>query len=329
METLSRIYAIASNTFKEAVRNRVLYVLLFFAILILIGAWVASSLAIFGQERIVRDLGVAAINIISVLIAVFVGVGLVYNDLDKKTIYTIVSKPISRWHFIVGKYFGLLMTIWVNIIIMTYIFLVVLLLRAYTGEEYMTGQLFAEGKPAPSGTTMMLFYAGSVFTALFQSLGVLLSFGMWHPDIAVQMAAGGSLLTQGVVTLSALTMLEMAVITAFAVLFSSFSSPTLSAFLTLTAFIIGRLNQDLYFFADLMMRRAGGIENLSGGQVIAYWFSVGAAHVAPNLSFFDQRGAVADMKIPTLDFFTIRYAAAYATAVLIVASMIFNRRNFK
>jgi hypothetical protein len=290
---------------------------------------VVSSLAIFGQERIVRDLGVAAINIISVLIAVFVGVGLVYNDLDKKTIYTIVSKPISRWHFIVGKYFGLLMTIWVNIIIMTYIFLVVLLLRSYTSEDFMVSRIFVEGQPAPTGTTMMLYYAGSLLAALFQGLGVLLSFGMWHPEIAIQMATEGTLLTQGIITLSALTMLEMSVITAFAVLFSSFSSPTLSAFLTLTAFIIGRLNQDLYFFADLMMRRAGGIENLSGGQVIAYWFAVGAAHLAPNLSFFDQRSAVADMQIPNLDFFTVRYAAAYAAAVLIVASMIFNRRNFK
>src|SRR6056297_2678533 len=97
-----KVLAIAFHTFKEAVRNRVLYVLLFFAVLILLGAWVASSLAIFGQEKIIRDLGVAAINIISVLIAVFVGLGLVSNDLERKTIYTIVSKPISRWHFLLG-----------------------------------------------------------------------------------------------------------------------------------------------------------------------------------------------------------------------------------
>lgn len=329
MDAISKIYAIASNTFKEAVRNRVLYVLLFFAVLILCGAWVASSLAIFGQEKIVRDLGVAAINIISVLIAVFVGVGLVYNDLDKKTIYTIVSKPISRWHFLVGKFFGLLMTIWVNIIIMTYMFLVVLLLRSYTGDEYMMRQLYVEGGPAPTGGTMMFYYLSSLAAALFQGLGVLLSLGFWQPAIAVQMASEGILLTQGIITVSALTMLEMAIITAFAVLFSSFSSPTLSAFLTVTAFIIGRLNQDLYFFADLMQRRAGGLENLSGGQTIAYWFSVGAAHIAPNLSFFDQRGEIGDMRIPNLDLYTLLYGGAYAVAVLIIASMIFNKRNFK
>jgi len=301
MDAVAKVCAIAANTFKEAVRNRVLYVLLFFAVLILMGAWVASSLAIFGQEKIVRDLGVAAINIISVLIAVFVGVGLVYNDLDKKTIYTIVSKPISRWHFLVGKYFGLLLTIWVNIIIMTYIFLVVLLLRSYTGEDYMMNKLYAGATTTPTGATMMNYYIGSLFVALFEGLGILLSLGAWHPGISMEFAAQGTFLTQGIIASSALTMLEMGVITAFAVLFSSFSSPTLSAFLTVTAFIIGRLNQDLYFFADLMIRRAGGIENLSGGQTLAYWFAVGAAHVAPNLSFFDQRGEVADMRIPTVD----------------------------
>ncbi len=329
MNAFPKILAIAGNTFKEAVRNRVLYVLLFFAVLILLGAWVASSLAIFGQEKIVRDLGVAAINIISVLIAVFVGVGLVYNDLDKKTIYTIVSKPISRWHFLVGKYLGLLLTIWVNIIIMTYIFLVVLLLRSYTNDDYMMSQLYAEGASAPTGFTMMLYYVTSLLTSAFQGLGILLSLGFWHPEIAVNMASEGILLTQGIIAVSVLTMLEMAVITAFAVLFSSFSSPTLSAFLTVTAFIIGRLNEDLYFFADLMARRAGGLENLSGGQTIAYWLSVGAAHIAPNLSFFDQRGQVGDMSVPTVDIYTLIYGGAYAAAVLIIASMIFNKRNFK
>src|SRR5690606_19800039 len=273
MDPHCKTCAIASNAFKEAVRNRVLYVLLFFAVLILVGAWVASSLAIFGQEKIVRDLGVAAINIISVLIAVFVGVGLVYNDLDKKTIYTIVSKPISRWHFIVGKYFGLLLTIWVNIIIMTYIFLVVLLLRSYTGDDYMMANLYAEGSGSVTGASTMIYYIGSLFTALYEALGIVFSLGFWQPASSLQMANEGILLTQGIIPVSALTMLEMAVITAFAVLFSSFSSPTLSAFLTLTAFIIGRLNEDLYFFADLMVRRAGGIEALSGGQTIAYWFS--------------------------------------------------------
>jgi ABC-type transport system involved in multi-copper enzyme maturation permease subunit len=117
---MQRIAAIAVNTFKEAVRNRVLYVLLFFSVLIMFGAWVASTLSIDDELKIVRDLGAFAINFISVLIAVFVGIGLVYNDLDKKTIYTIVSKPINRWEFLLGKYFGLMLTIAVNVLIMCF-----------------------------------------------------------------------------------------------------------------------------------------------------------------------------------------------------------------
>jgi hypothetical protein len=217
----------------------------------------------------------------------------------------------------------------VNIIFMTYIFLVVLLLRSYTSDDFMMARLYTEGAPPPTGGTMMMYYISSLASALVQGLGILFSLGTWQPAIAVNMAAEGILLTQGIIAVSVMTMLEMAVITAFAVLFSSFSSPTLSAFLTITAFIIGRLNEDLYFFADLMLRRAGSLEALSGGQTIAYWFSVGAAHIAPNLSFFDRRAQIGDMQLPSLDLYTVVYGVAYATAVLIIASMIFNKRNFK
>lgn len=317
-----KIFAIAINTFKEAVRNRVLYVLLFFSILIMFAAWVASTLAIDDELKIVRDLGVGAINIISVLIAVFVGIGLVYNDLDKKTIYTIVSKPISRWQFLVGKYFGLLLTIAVNVLVMTWIFASVLHLRSLVAPDVMTKVLYttdAAGNYAYVGAAAHVwYYISSVAKSLVLGLWHLLSFGF-----------DGYRITQGLFFCSILTILEMSVITAFAVLFSSFSSPTLSAFLTVIVFIIGRMVEDLYLFAQSMAQRAGGTDKLEGSQELVYWFSMGAAHISPNLAMFDQRKAFSEFQPLAFTGLDLAHGLAYTAAILAIAVMVFNRRNFK
>ena len=311
---MSKVVAIATNTFKEAVRNRILYVLLFFALLILLGAWVASSLAIFGQDKIVRDLGVASINIISVLIAVFVGVGLVYNDLDKKTVYTIVSKPISRWHFLVGKFLGLLLTICVNILFMTFFFLAVLYFRHHASGGG-DGVVFEE---VPSGLEVLWFYVVALVKSAAQALATTLSLGLYSIPA-----------TAGVMQASLLTMLEMAVVTAFAILFSSFSSPTLSAFMTVIMFVVGRLNEDMIRFAVLMEFRAGGYEALTIGQKVAFQLARAAAYLTPNLSWFDQRGAVATGTPVDIPVYSVLYTAAYAGAILWIAALVFRRRNFK
>jgi ABC-type transport system involved in multi-copper enzyme maturation permease subunit len=317
-----KILAIAVNTFKEAVRNRVLYVLLFFSVVIMLGAWVASTLSIDEETKIVRDLGIGAINIISVLIAVFVGIGLVYNDLDKKTIYTIVSKPISRWQFILGKYLGLMLTISVNVLFMTWIFASVLYFRSYLATDVMFkafNYTDASGTLVPRGGGFMLWY---YFASIVQALAL----GAWH---LISLGNDGATFTAGLLTASLFTILEMAVITAFAILFSSFSSPTLSAFLTVIVFIIGRLNQDLYLFADTMATRAGGLDNLSGGQVLVYFFSKGSAYLTPNLAIFDKRREISQFLPVSFQPLDIAYAAVYTTLVLVIAVMIFNRRNFK
>ncbi len=323
-----KIAAIALNTFKEAVRNRVLYVLLFFSVVIMLGAWVASTLSIDDETKIVRDLGAGAINFIALLIAVFVGIGLVYNDLDKKTIYTIISKPISRWHFLVGKYLGLLLTIAVNVLFMTWIFCAVLYLRGYLAGDVMYEALYFvddEGYLNYRGVFAHLFYlVWSAVKALVFGLLHVVMFGMEGV-----LGIPGAAATQGLFMTSVLTILEMAIITAFAVLFSSFSSPTLSAFMTVIVFIIGRLNQELYLFADTMVQRAGGMEALGGGQVVAYYFSVVAAHLSPNLAVFNQRRELAEFQDIQLGVMDISYGIAYTAMILTIAAIVFNRRNFK
>jgi ABC-type transport system involved in multi-copper enzyme maturation permease subunit len=319
---MSKVLAIAINTFKEAVRNRVLYVLLFFSVLIMLGAWVASTLSIDEEIKIVRDLGIGAINFISLLIAVFVGIGLVYNDLDKRTIYTIVSKPISRWQFLVGKYFGLLLTIAVNVLVMTWIFAAVLHFRSSLAQEVIFNVAYradASGQLQYQGSgVLLLHYVVSLVKAIALGLWHILSFGF-----------DGYQATQGLFAASVLTILEMGVITGFAILFSSFSSPTLSAFMTVIIFIIGRLNQDLYLFADTMATRAGGVDNLSGGQMLVYYFSKGSAYITPNLAIFDRRKTISEFQPIDFGVTDFLYGVVYTVLVLTIAVIIFNRRNFK
>ncbi len=114
-----KIKAIAMNTFREAVRDRVLYTLLIFGLVLIIASEVLSPLTLGQQEKIVKDVGLASISIFGLLIILFVGTGLLYKELDKRTIYTILSKPIYRYQFILGKFFGLLMTLFVIVAILT------------------------------------------------------------------------------------------------------------------------------------------------------------------------------------------------------------------
>lgn len=123
--SLRRILALATNTVRQAIRSRLLYTLLFFG-LVLIGTSVAvSSLSYVERERIVQDVGLAAIRLFGVGIAIFVGVGLIHGEIDRRTIYTLLSKPLSRTEFIVGKYLGLLFTVWMQLAIMSAAFVAV------------------------------------------------------------------------------------------------------------------------------------------------------------------------------------------------------------
>ena len=100
---------------REAIRNRVLYTLLFFALALIGTGVLLSTLSYVERERILQDVGFAAIRIFAVAIAIFVGIGLVHREVDRRTIFTILSKPISRSEFLLGKYLGLLLTLWLQI----------------------------------------------------------------------------------------------------------------------------------------------------------------------------------------------------------------------
>jgi len=253
---MRKIYSIALNTFREAVRDRILYLLLVFSLLMIICSRVISLLTIGSEEKIVKDIGLSAINIFSVLIAVFVGVGLVFKEIEKKTIYTIVSKPIERYQFIVGKYLGLTATILINMIIMTAVFYVVMVIQGYS--DFNLGKAII------------------------------------------------------------LTFFEILVVTAVAVLFSSFSTPILSSVFTVSIYIVGHLSWSFLLLRNYM-------KGASGRALCTFLY-----YIFPNLEYFNVRGDVVN-KIAIEGgyiFFAAAYGIGWSLILIIIASIIFQNRNF-
>src|ERR1700691_4010574 len=110
---------VAINTFREAVRDRVLYNLVLFALLMIGAAILVGEISIGIERLVIINLGLTAISIFGLVMAIFIGVGLVYKEIEKRTLYTLLSKPLRRWEFLVGKFGGLLLTLTVNTILMT------------------------------------------------------------------------------------------------------------------------------------------------------------------------------------------------------------------
>lgn len=255
---MRKVIVIALNTFKEAVRDRILYTILAFALALIGGSVILANLSVGGEEKIIKDLGLASILIFGTLIAIFIGIGLVYKELDKRTIYTIIAKPIHRYEFILGKYLGLLLTLFVNVSVMALgLFLLVSLMEGF-------------------------FHVGLLYAVL-------------------------------------LIFVELMVITAVSILFSSFTTPTLSAIFTLSVFVIGHLSRDLKEFAA----------QFGGPTLKAVVFAL--YYLLPNLSNFNIKGqAVHGVPVP-MSFigFSILYGAFYLSALLLLAMLIFERRDFK
>lgn len=117
VRAISKVVAV--NTFREAVRDRVLYNLVFFGFLMIGAAILMGDISIGIHRLVIVNLGLSAISIIGLVMAIFIGVGLVYKEIEKRTLYTLLARPVKRWQFLVGKYAGLLLTLLVNTSFMT------------------------------------------------------------------------------------------------------------------------------------------------------------------------------------------------------------------
>jgi ABC-type transport system involved in multi-copper enzyme maturation permease subunit len=148
-----RILAIALNTFREAIRNRILYLLLVFAVALILCAQALSLLTVGSDEKIIKDFGLATIDLFGVLTAVLLGIGLVSREIERRTVYVLLAKPIHRAEFVLGKYAGLVLTLLVNTAIMTFCFEVLLVLKGIA-------------EPAMLLAVLLLFFQFLLITAI-------------------------------------------------------------------------------------------------------------------------------------------------------------------
>ncbi len=119
-DRLSRILAVAGNTFRESVRERVLYNLVIFAVLMTLSSLLLGQLSVRQDEKIVKDLGLASMDVFGTLIAIFIGVGLIRKEIERRSLYPLLAKPVSRGEFLLGKFLGLAFTLAVNVVLMTF-----------------------------------------------------------------------------------------------------------------------------------------------------------------------------------------------------------------
>jgi ABC-type transport system involved in multi-copper enzyme maturation permease subunit len=256
----TRILHIATNTFREAVRDRVLYNLIAFALLMSAAAILVGQISIDIERLVVINLGLTAISLFGIVIAIFIGIGLVSKEIDKRTLYTVLSRPVRRWEFIVGKFFGLSGTLVVNTI----------------------------------------FMAIGVFAALL------------YVSHRFQRADGWILVALYFIVL------QFVIMTALALLFSSFTTPLMSAVFTFCLFVIGSFSEDLRGFARL----AHGVER---------WMATAAAYLLPNFSALNVISLVAhEQRVPGhMIIYNTAYAVSYAVMAICGAILIFERRNLK
>ncbi len=262
---------VAVNVFKESVRDRVPYNLALFAVLLIASSFLLGQLTAGQDVKIIKDLGLAATAVFGLFIAIFIGIGLVSKEVERRSVYSLLAKPLSRTQFIIGKYAGLVLTLAVNVAVMT--------LALYAVLAYLT---YTE---APE------------FRAAWDAPGT-------DPRLLIAIA---------------LIFVQLMIVTAVALFFSTFSTPILSAALTLGLYIVGHFNADLKNFDRIVESRP------------AVWLARAVYHIVPDFSAFDVKTEVVH-GLPVAAGYvatTTAYGVAYIAALLAASVVIFSRRDFK
>jgi ABC-type transport system involved in multi-copper enzyme maturation permease subunit len=262
---------VAVNVFKESVRDKILYNLVVFAVLLISVSYLIGQLTAGQDVKIIKDLGLAAISMFGLLIAVFIGIGLVWKEVEKRSIYTLLSKPMRRHEFLLGKYCGLVLTLGINIAVMTVAFYAVLAYMEVTSPVNIRASW-----PAPATDLSML-------------------------------------------NAIVLIMLELMLVTAIALFFSTFSTPFLSAMLTMAVWVIGHFNADLRDYGEAV------------SSPLAASLARGVYYVVPNFAAFDVKLQVVHAQAVPLRYIglTSVYGLTYVALVLVAAVIVFSRRDFK
>jgi ABC-type transport system involved in multi-copper enzyme maturation permease subunit len=253
------------------VRDKVLYNLVLFAILLIGASYVLGQLTAGQDVKIIKDLGLTATSVFGLFIAVFIGIGLVSKEVERRSIYSLLSKPIRRPQLVLGKYAGLTLTLAINIAV-------------------MAAALYA-----------VLFYMS------------------WGTSPAVQRAWDAPALDPRLMVAIGLIFLELALVTAVALFFSTFSTPILSAAFTFGLFIVGHFSADLRNLDQV-------VESPAVGRLARaiYW-------IVPNLAQFDVKDQVVHGIAVPAGYVAVAaaYAVVYAALLLSISGLVFSRRDFK
>lgn len=268
-----RIGLVAWHVFKESVRDRVLYGIGAFALLLVAGTLAIGQITAGQDVKIIKDLGLATIELAGALMTVFIGVGLVSKEIERRSILGLLAKPLRRWEFVVGKYVGLVLTITVNLWVMALALWVVLAWVAWTSPENVRLSWVA-------------------------------------PPVDPRLGLAVLMIT-----------VEMALLTAVALFFSTFSSSALvSVGLTVGVFIAGLLSTDLRHFGDLVEAPT---------VVVSLVSAIG--WVLPAFSEFDIKAPIVH-GLPVGARFvllSLLYAVLYAATMVGASVAVFGRREFK
>ncbi|MBC7474634.1 MAG: ABC transporter permease [Candidatus Sericytochromatia bacterium] len=252
------ILPIAFNTYKEAIRDKVLYIILLFSIFMILGSLLLSTLSMGQVEKVIVDMGLASISIFGVLITLFVGTNLLSKEIDKKTIYLLLTKPLRRSSFIIGKHLGLSITLFVIVSIMTVLF--------YGLIYFVT-------------STTPAIYLQAIF----------------------------------------LSYIELTLLVAIAILFSTIASPVMSSIYTLAVYIIGHFSHDLLNFGELSKNPTF----IAVTKIIYY--------ILPDLEKLNIKNLVAySPNSLNTEIFTggIVYGLIYTSVLLVISIFIFEFKEF-
>ncbi len=308
---LTRIGVIALNTYREAVRARILYGLFALAMATAGYCMIVGAYSLRSTMRVVSDLGAASISIYGIVVAVVLGASSLYRELELKTVFPILARPVRRTEYLVGKFLGTLCTLLVFI-------------AANTGVLLMSLTAMGDG----SITLVVVAFFGSI-TAAGVAAWRLPRLRTYVPiPWALLLAAVGALLAsvapderRVVLAAAALTLCEVGIVVALATFFSSFTSPFLTAIFTFGVFIIGRSADTL---GHLPLKFFGSFLHYAG---------LGLSRVVPNLMLYVPprpllTGEASGVDLGPYLVLCFSHAVAWSAGLLALSSVLFRRRDF-
>ncbi len=253
-----KILSIALTTYREAIRNRILFTIVAFSLLIIVASYFAGQLSVHENLKIIKDVGFSSLVIFGVAIAIFSGIGLLYKEEERRTIYVLASKPIRRSEILLGKYAGLALVLLLLFSVMTAVFLLTLVL-----------------------------YGGTIEAHLFKAL--------------------------------LLGLIEVFVVLAIALFFSSLSSPMLAALFTIGTYLVGHLLDD---FSALATR--------TGNPAMRFLADL-LSSVLPRFDRFDVKLRVVHglELIWTEVYYSALYGVVWIGIILLGACFLYHRKSFR